>query len=458
MLPVRRLLKQPAVFVDPSATVGQAAAAMQNARVGSILITTEPPGIVSDRDLRGRVLAAGLGPQTNIAQVMTRPLKTIDADAPAFAALRFMLQQNVHHLPLVEDAKIIGVISATDLLLQQSSNPLYLRRTLETLGESTEAAHYAGEITATVDALFQGGLGAAEISQIISSLNDALVKRLVELAQARLGAAPAAFAWMVFGSEGRLEQALLTDQDNALVFDDSGESARNYFNQLAKLVVDGLIQAGFPRCPGGFMATGWCKPLSEWQQLFANWVRLPEPTALLEASIFFDFRSVAGTLSLESLEQIIAGAQNERLFLAHLLSDALGFRPPLGWFNWLRSQSGAVDLKKGGIAAIVGLARAAALAAGSRARSTLERLRVAGASAAVLSSESAQEFAEIFPLLLRLRLRAQLAEQKKGRPPTNKVNLAELSTLERRHLKEALIIIKDAQEDLRVAWRLDRLG
>lgn len=457
-LAVKRLVKQPPLYVDPSATVQQAAAAMQSVRAGSVLVATEPPGIVSDRDLRGRVLASGLGPQTNIAQVMTRPLKTIDAAAPAFAALRFMLDHSIHHLPLVEEGKIIGVISATDLLLEQNRNPLYLRRTLETLGDPIEATRYAEEIAATVDALFQAGLGAAEISQIISSLNDALVKRLVELAQARLGAPPAAFAWMVFGSEGRLEQALLTDQDNALVFDDAGVSGRNYFDQLSRLVVDGLIQAGFPRCPGGFMATGWCKPLREWQQFFTNWVHLPKPKALLDASIFFDFRPVAGTLSLESLEQIIAGAQNEKLFLAHLLSDAVAFRPPLGLFNWLRSENGYVDIKKGGIAEIVSLARAAALAAGSRERPTLERLRVAGASGAVLSSESAQEFAEIFPLLLRLRLRAQLAARKKGRQLTNSVDLAELSTLEKRHLKEALIIIKDAQEDLRAAWRLDQLG
>jgi CBS domain-containing protein len=285
-----------------------------------------------------------------------------------------------------------------------------------------------------------------------------LVKRLAELGQVQLGAPPANFAWIVFGSEGRLEQALLTDQDNALVYDDSSEDISRYFTELSRLVVEGLIQAGFPRCPGGFMATNWCKPLHEWRRLFTNWIALPEPVALLDAAIFFDFRVVAGALSLESLEQIIAGAQSEKLFHSHMLNGALAFRPPLGFFNWLRSANGDVDLKKGGIGPIVGLARAAALAAGSRERSTLERLRVAGASGAVLSPESAKEFAEIFPLLLGLRLRAQLAARKRGRPLSNSVNLAELSTLEKRHLKEALIIIKDAQEDLRAAWRLDRLG
>lgn len=457
-LPVKHLLKQPPLFVDPAATVQQAAAAMQNARVGSVLITTDPPGIVSDRDLRGRVLAASLGPQTAITQVMSRPLKTIDADAPAFTALRLMLEENIHHLPVIEEGKIVGVISATDLLLQQSSNPLYLRQTLETLSESREAAHYAEEIGKMVDTLFQAGLGAVPISQIISSLNDALVRRLIELAEAKLGAPPAIYAWIVFGSEGRLEQALLTDQDNALIYDGSTAAARKYFTELSSLVVDALIQAGFPPCPGGFMATHWCKPLNEWQELFTKWVRLPEPNAMLDASIFFDFRAVVGTLSLESLEQVIAGAQSEKLFLAHMLSSALAFRPPLGFFNRLRSEDGKVDLKKGGIAAIVGLARAAALAAGSRERSTLDRLEVARASGAVLSPASAQDLAELFPFLLRMRLRAQLDARNKKQPLGNSVNLAELSTIERRHLREACIIIKDTQEDLRTVWQLDRLG
>ncbi len=154
-LPVKHLLKQPPLFVDPAATVQQAAAAMQNARVGSVLITTDPPGIVSDRDLRGRVLAASLGPQTAITQVMSRPLKTIDADAPAFTALRLMLEENIHHLPVIEEGKIVGVISSTDLLFQQSSNPLYLRQTLETLSEPLETARYAEKIGSMVDMLFE---------------------------------------------------------------------------------------------------------------------------------------------------------------------------------------------------------------------------------------------------------------------------------------------------------------
>ena len=457
-LPVKNLIKRAPLFVQAGATVAEAAQAMQAARVGSVLIAGEPPGIITDRDLRGRVLAARLGTETSVSEVMTRPVITINASAPALAALRLMIEENIHHLPVTEEGKIVGVVSATDLLIHQGKNPLYLRSVIETLDDSERLGNYAEEIGQLANSLFHSGLAALQISQILSSLNDALVKRLVTLAIAKLGAAPTQFAWIVFGSEGRLEQALLTDQDNGLIYRDGSDAARTYFAALAQQVVDGLIQVGFPRCPGGYMATNWCKPLAEWQSLFSRWVSLPEPQALLDAAIFFDFRAVAGDLPLTTLDELIVLAKNEKRFLAQLAKDALGFHPPLGFFNRLQSEHGKVDLKKGGIAPIVALARVAALAAGSRQRSTLERLAVAAASGAVINRESARLLAEIFSALLQLRLREQLINHRANRPIDNRVLLTELSPLERGHLKEAFGVIKQIQDELRATWQLDRLA
>jgi len=457
-VPVKHLIKRAPLSVDPGVSVAQAAQAMQAARVGSILIGSEPPGIVTDRDLRARVLAAGLGPDTAVIQVLSRPLVTIDSGAPALAALRLMLEQNIHHLVVTGEGKIVGVISATDLLLLQGQSPLYLRGIIERGGESLAAVNYAQEIGNLVHTLDQSGLAATHISQLVSSLNDALVKRFVAGAVERIGPAPTPFAWIVFGSEGRLEQTLLTDQDNGLVFQDDSAIAREYFTALAKQVVDALIKTGFPPCAGGFMATQWCKPLAAWQELFSDWIRLPKPQALLDAAIFFDFRPVAGTLGLEPLEEVVTAAKSERLFLSHLARGALDFYPPLGFFNRLRSDNGNIDLKKGAIAPIVGLARVAALAAGSRERSTLERLEVAKASGLVLSAGDATVLAELFPYLFQLRLRAQLAALAAKTPVGHNVSLKDLSALERRHLKEALITIKQIQHGLRAAWRLDGLA
>jgi CBS domain-containing protein len=456
--PVRNLVKLTPVFIAPNATVAEAAQQMQSARIGSVLVATEPPGILTDRDLRGRVVAASKGPGTPVTQVMTRRLITIDSDAPAFSALRLMIDENIHHLPLVEEGKIVGIVSATDLLTQQARHPIYLRGIIDRLEDPLAIGNYAVQIAALAQALFETGLGALQISQIVSSLNDALVKRLVQLGERKLGRAPAAYAWIVFGSEGRMEQTLLTDQDNALIFAAATNDCRSYFAALAKLVVDGLIQAGFPPCPGGFMATHWCRPLDEWRELFDTWIRVPEPQAVLDAAIFFDFRAVAGTLSLEPLEAIITLAQNEKRFLSHLLNGALAFHPPLGLFNRLKSENGKIDVKERGIAPIVGLARVGALAAGSRERSTLERLRIAATAGSVIDADSARALSETMAFLLRARLRAQLNASQSHRPIDNNIVLTELSALERRHLRDDFIFVKRVQENLRATWRLDRLS
>ena len=450
--PVKNLAKLAPLFVPADATVAEAAQQMQRARIGSVLVATEPPGIITDRDLRWRVVAASKGPGTPVKQIMTAPLVTIDSDAPAFSALRLMIDKNIHHLPLVEEGKIVGMISATDLLAQQANHPIYLRGVIDRLEEPTAIGNYAAQITALAQTLLEGGLGALQISQIVSSLNDSLITRLVQLAEQALGRAPTPYAWIVFGSEGRMEQTLLTDQDNALIFAAGTNECRSYFGALSKRVVESLIQAGFPPCAGGFMATNWCKPLAEWRELFDRWTRLPEPKALLEASIFFDFRRVAGNLSLESLETTLTSAQSEKRFLTLLLNDALNFHPPLGLFHRLKTEGGRIDIKKNGLAPIVGLARVAALAAGSRERSTVERLRVAATS--ILDRDSAKALQEMMPFFLRLRLRAQLAARQNHRPIDNTITVAELSGLERQSLKDCFVLISRIQQQLRATWRL----
>ena len=206
------------------------------------------------------------------------------------------------------------------------------------------------------------------------------------------------------------------------------------------------------------MATRWCKSLEEWRQLFSRWVRTPEPQALLDAAIFFYFRPVAGSLSLAPLENILAATETEKLFIACAAQEALRWTPPLGFFNRVRSDHGMVDLKKSGIGPIVNLARVGALAAGSRERSTLERLAVVGKSGALLSQNDASELAEIFQFLLHLRLRQQLSSLQTNQTIDHKVRLDALSELERRHVKEAFVTIRQVQDDVRASLQLERMG
>jgi CBS domain-containing protein len=443
--PVGALVTRAPLVVSGEGSVAEAARAMREAGTSAALVDTEPPGILTDRDLRSRVLAEGLSPNTPVRAVMSRPLVTLPAETPLFEALRRMLDHQIHHLPVTRGGEIVAVLGDTDLLRHQARSPLALLNRIEHLQHDGDVTGYSAEVTGVAATLFAGGLGVVQISGAIASLGDVLARRLLTLAELELGAPPCPYAWMVLGSEGRMEQVLLTDQDNAIAYLEDSEEARAYFAELAARVVAGLVRAGFPPCPGGYMATNWCRPLADWKTLFRGWIDVPEPHALLQAQIFFDFRSVHGGLSLEPLEGLLLSAGRRELFLAHLARAALRGRPPLGFRGRLRTDDGRIDLKAGGIAATVMLARAYALAAGSGARPTLERLSDA-TEAGTLSRSGAEILGESFRFLLRLRLQEQLRSARSGEDPSNLVRVDALTELERRRLAEAFEAVRKLQD------------
>lgn len=455
---VGTLLHRPPVFVAESITVAEAARVMRESAISSVLVESEPPGIFTDRDLRSRVVAEELPYGTPIRQVMTPHLHTLPTHALVYHALLFMLEHNIHHLPLTQEGKIAGLVSTRDLLRHQTNSPFYLLTQINRLDDLTDLSFYAPEVAKVVSSLRQGGLEVVQIGHIVSNLNDTLLARIIKLVEQELGTPPVPYAWIVFGSEGRMEQTLLTDQDNALIYEKKVPGAEPYFKALAEQVGEALLRAGFPPCPGGYMAKNWCRPLADWERLFEHWVISPEPQALLEASIFFDFRSVYGTLSLESLEKLLLKGGKNDLFLGHLARATLQLRPPLGFFKRIREENGHVDLKKGGIAPIVGLARLYALEAHSRARSTLERIQAA-ARQKTLSQDGADTLSETFRFLLGLRLRDQLTDLREGRRPDNRVRMREqLSSMERRHLKDAFIAISALQSSTAQRYHTAMLG
>jgi CBS domain-containing protein len=455
-IPARQLATREPVFVAGTATVGEAARLMRSAGTGAVLVSGPETGILTDRDLRTRVLAEGHGPDLPVARAMTHPVLTLPAGASLFEVLLFMLEHHIHHAPLATDGKVIGLIGDTDLLRLHLRSPLHLMHDVERLRDPQAAAGYARELAAMVEVLAWGGADAAQIGRIVSRLNDALTASLLRLAEADLGPPPCAYAWIVLGSEGRMEQALITDQDNALVWELDSPAAGAYFGQLAERGVAGLLTAAFPPCPGGFMATRWRHPLAEWRRLFQRWVEDPRPQALVEASNFFDFRRVHGTLGLEALDETLLRAGREGIFMAQLAKTALGFRPPIGSFHQVRTEHGGVNLKAAGIMPIVGLARLHGLAAGTRARPTLERL-AAAAAAGTLSQEGAATLAEAFRFLLRLRLRTQIESLRRGEAPAPASRLRDLSALERQYLKETFLAIREIQEATALRYGTDRL-
>ncbi|MBI5067775.1 MAG: CBS domain-containing protein [Deltaproteobacteria bacterium] len=443
--PVSELVRREAVWVDPGITVGDAARVMRRENISSVLVRSDPPGILTDRDLRNRVLAAGLGAGAPIEGIFTRQLLTVDAATPIHDAWRLLLDARIHHFPVTRAGVISGVYTSTDLLRCSVSGPVAMLRGVERLASRDALPGYADRMTEMVSALLAGGLEATVIAGLVARLNDALLRPILRWAEADLGPPPAPYAWIVFGSEGRMEQTLLTDQDNALVYADAGASQADWFRRFAELVNADLVAAGFPVCPGGFMARSWHGTLTSWAERFRGWIEVPTPQALLVASIFFDFRRVGGTLDLSPLEELVAAAGARPVFLKLLAQDALRFRPPPGLLLRLRGKSSEVDLKLHGISPIVFLTRCYALESGITERPTLERL-AAAVRAGKLDAADESRVAEAYRFLLGLRLRLQLRMAVAHKPVTNAVRMSELSAMERSRVRDVFHAIRSWQE------------
>jgi CBS domain-containing protein len=443
------LVRRPPVWIDAGETVGAAARLMRAQGISSVLVRGEPPGIVTDRDFANRVLADGLGPETPLAGLVSRPLRTVPGATPLHEAWTTLLDSGFHHLPVTRKGEVAGVVTANDLLRASAQGPMAVLRRVERLASRESLPGYADEVAGMAAALLSGGLEATGIAQLVSRLNDALLGRVLAWAEADLGAAPAPWAWLAFGSEGRREQALLTDQDNALVYDDAGEEHRSWFQAFAERVNADMEAAGFPPCAAGHMARADHGPLSEWTRRFNACIDEPRPHA---AALLFDLRKVGGALDVAPLEVAIERAQRNPLFLRFLARVAVERQPPGSGLR-LRGQ-GSADLKADGIVPVVFLARCYGLEVGAASRATLDRLEAA-AQAGLLSEDGHASVAQAYRFLLGLRLRHQLRRLSEGGAPDAVVRVADLSAIERSRLKESFRAIKQWQERAAYHYRTD---
>jgi CBS domain-containing protein len=359
----------------------------------------------------------------------------------------------VHHLPVTRGDEIVGVLSATDLLRASAQGPMAVLRRVERLAGREGLAGYGEKVAEMTATLLAGGLDPLAIAGFVARLGDALVRRLLRWAESDLGPAPAPYAWVAFGSEGRMEQLLLTDQDNGLVFADAGGRDRRWFRLLAERVNQDLEAAGFPPCPGGYMARTLHGPLSEWTRRLAALVDAPSPPALLEAAVLLDARKVGGPLDLEPLEAGLRAAGSNVAFLRFLARAALEFRPPHAMVLRLRGASSSIDLKAQGLGPVAFLARCYALEAGSDARGTVPRL-AAAARAGLLEEHVAQAASSAYRFLLGLRLQVQLRRGAAASHGSD-VALVELAAVERSRLKDSLREVKSLQERAARHFRLE---
>jgi CBS domain-containing protein len=333
-------------------------------------------------------------------------------------------------------------------LAEQVSGPLTLVRGLTDLDRLEPLDTYAPAMTEAAARLLTDGVDALEVTQAVAHVNDVLTSRLLELGEVRLGPPPYAYAWLALGSHGRGEQVLSSDQDSALAYGGpriAPGDPDEYFLRLAELVVDGLARAGIPRCTGDYMATTWRHPLDTFTGFFQTWVNDPRPSDLLKAEVFLDVRPVHGDLDVGRLDDILVAGCRRGSFLLQMARATVTFRPPLVIFGHLRTDHGWLDIKRSGTAAIVLLARLYALAAGSNARTTLLRLRVA-AEAGTLSRSGVEQLTDAYRFLTALRLKHQVDQVRRGETPDNRVRVDGLPPQDRRRLRDAIRTVRVLQE------------
>jgi CBS domain-containing protein len=449
---VGELLTRGPVTSRADTTVADAAATMSEAEVSSLLVVDDSGlcGIVTDRDLRNRVLAARLDPARPVREVMTAPALTVRSDAMAFEALLEMVSRGIHHLPVVDGhGELLGMITTTDLVRLGNSDPVVLAADIGRQQSLDGVVGLAGRIPRVLAELVDRDVSAADIGRATTALGDAVRRRVVALVEEDLGPPPTAYSWVVLGSAAREEEALAADQDHALVLEEEGHD--EYFAQLAERVTATLEVCGWPRCPGDAMATNprWRLPVEQWRHTFARWAREPDPQSLLGVAIFYDMRHLSGVARLTEEVRRDATAHVSPLLLGHLTADALRMRPPLGFFRGLVLERGGdhqetLDLKRG-IAAIVQLARVHALRAGSTALPTRARLESAVA-AGVLDRETAADLRDALELMSYRRLRHQAEQLRAGEPPDNRILPKGLTDRQRRHLRDAFAIVRAAQQ------------
>ncbi|OOY54561.1 putative nucleotidyltransferase substrate binding domain-containing protein [Solemya velum gill symbiont] len=467
-LKVRDLVKRDPICIKSDKTVYEAAKYMSEVKVSSLLISDDDnnlAGILTDRDIRSRLVAKGKPLETPVSEIMTSGILTINGDSSAFDALMMMTQEGIHHLPVTGDDGLLGMLTTTDLVRQESSNTVYLAgkvRKAKTLDDMIEASLRVPELQLH---LVNAGGTAQHVGNAVTVVTDAFTKRLIKRAEEKFGPPPVPYAWIAAGSQARHEQSAHSDQDNGMIIsDDMKPGDDEYFREVAKYVNAGLDKCGYIFCPGDVMASNekWRQPKSVWMEYFHDWIWEPEPMALMLASIFFDMRVVHGDASLfEDIQsKMLEESQQNKLFLAYMAKNALSHRPPLGFFrNFVLVHDGehdnTLDLKHSGIVPVTDLARLFVLAEGLPESNTIARLEaVAGTPS--LSAGASADLVDAYEFISTLRVQHQARQIRNGEKPDNYVPPEEFSKLEREHLKDAFRVIHKIQES--VSNRYGRLG
>lgn len=461
--PIARLGRE-AVICNLNTSIAQLAQQMTERQLTAALIASDAGsiiGIVTDHDLRARVLAAGVDLRAPVHTIMSAPLMKIPEHALIYEALLRMEEKGVHHLA-VEDrgGHIVGVVDSKSLIQFQRYGPMVMSREILRAATADEVVRSCERTAPLVKTVMDSSARPRPVTNMLASICDAATARLIQLAIDDLGPPPAPFAFIAMGSQGRQEQTLLTDQDNGIIFatpvDTGAEQVAAYFLQLGARVCADLHHAGYTLCRGQVMASNprWCRSLPDWISAFNAWVQKSEPQEVIDLGIFFDFRAVYGSAELaqELRRHIHAALRDKPAFYHHFAQNALTFKPPfrlpgniyLG--GGATEHAGEINLKDA-MMPMVSFARLYALRHQVNRTHTLERIEALTERGVIVPS-SRDEISAAYDFLMQLRLGAQLAAIQSGRPPTNIIHPGKLGYIQQELLKQAFAQIAAVQKKI----------
>lgn len=469
--PVKAYFCHEVATCQPGDRVINVAGEMRRRSISSMVVcqNERPVGIVTDRDLRNKVVAEGLDPSgLTAAQIMNAPLICVNEDDYIFEALYQISRNNIHRVCVVDRAgRLTGILTDSDILRLQTHSPQKLVREIEEAQTTAELRTLHKKIQSLVLHLVGTGVATRDLVTMIAHLNDQLLLRLITLLRSeRFPDLTDRFALIVLGSEGRREQTLTTDQDNAIIHaDDLNADERRRLAEFSEVLIDALIEIGVPPCPGGIMAKNreWRRSDAEWREILGRWLSSPTPEHIMTGSMFFDLRTLHGEPRFErGIKEMLAGHfAREKAFLVHSAANAANFRTPLGLFGRIKTERseprrGQLDIKKAGIFAVTEGVKALALEASIMDGGTRERLQGL-VEAGVLKQSFSDDLEASYNFLVFLRLRCQVEAIRAGRSPDNYITLARLNHMEKGRLKLAFEEVRQFQEFLDAHFRLHLL-
>ena len=467
--PVRDFCRKELILCSVDDVVQEEAAIMAERGISSVVVCQGglPVGIFTDRDLRNKVVAIGGDPSTlRAGAIMTAPLIVVQEDDFLFEAVYQMTRHGIHRLGVVAaDGRLCGMLTESDLIRAQSNSPQLLVRQLDSARSIADLKVIHHNINALTLSLHQVGVPTHELMRLISHLNDQILQRLIALLRSeRFPQLPAGFAFVVMGSEGRGEQTLKTDQDNAIIYsDDLPADEVAMLAAFSEALIEGLAEIGVPECPGGIMAKNsfWRRSLTEWVKVVDEWISEPQGENILHFCMFCDLRTLAGDPALEQTIKvhIAERAQHETLFLMQLAVQAVKFTLPLGFFGGFKVEKGGehrgeIDLKTAGLFAITEGIRALGLAAGLVGGGTKEKM-VQLMEKGVLSHGQLEDLQAAFNMLCQLRLQGQMEAVARGGKLSNYIAPAVLNRVEQGRLHVTLEVVKSFEAFIRHRFRLN---